>query len=163
MAQRGAGSRGRFELKLLIDMNLSPRWIEAWRTRASRPAIGARSVRCGFRPGGLPVDAAARVRPVDPRSRLQPDPRARRWPFAERGSALDASPTAVRLGNDARQGAAPTCGGDRDGSCSGCEPRPLPGSTSPPTTASLIWGHGLPEDELVVGSDSAHRPPAGVG
>ncbi len=29
MAQRGAGSRGRFELKLLIDMNLSPRWIEA--------------------------------------------------------------------------------------------------------------------------------------
>ena len=29
MAQRGAGSRGRFELKLLIDMNLSPRWVEA--------------------------------------------------------------------------------------------------------------------------------------
>ena len=29
MAQRGARSRGRFELKLLIDMNLSPRWIEA--------------------------------------------------------------------------------------------------------------------------------------
>ena len=29
MAQRGAGNRGRFELKLLIDMNLSPRWIEA--------------------------------------------------------------------------------------------------------------------------------------
>ena len=29
MAQRGAGSRDRFELKLLIDMNLSPRWIEA--------------------------------------------------------------------------------------------------------------------------------------
>lgn len=29
MAQRGAGSHGRLELKLLIDMNLSPRWIEA--------------------------------------------------------------------------------------------------------------------------------------
>ena len=29
MAQRGTGSRGRFEWKLLIDMNLSPRWIEA--------------------------------------------------------------------------------------------------------------------------------------
>ena len=29
MAQRGAGNRGRFELKLLTDMNLSPRWIEA--------------------------------------------------------------------------------------------------------------------------------------
>ncbi len=29
MAQRGAGSHGRFELKLLIDMNLSPRWVEA--------------------------------------------------------------------------------------------------------------------------------------
>ena len=27
-AQRGAGSHGRLELKLLIDMNLSPRWIE---------------------------------------------------------------------------------------------------------------------------------------
>ena len=29
MAQQGAGSHGRFELKLLIDMNLSPQWIEA--------------------------------------------------------------------------------------------------------------------------------------
>ena len=33
-----------FELKLLIDMNLSPQWIERWRTRASKPATGARSV-----------------------------------------------------------------------------------------------------------------------
>ena len=29
MARRGAGSRGQFELKLLLDMNLSPQWIEA--------------------------------------------------------------------------------------------------------------------------------------
>ena len=29
MAQRGAGSHGRLELKLLIDMNLSPQWTEA--------------------------------------------------------------------------------------------------------------------------------------
>ena len=28
VAQRRAGSRGRFQLTVLIDMNLSPRWVE---------------------------------------------------------------------------------------------------------------------------------------
>ena len=74
MAQRGAGSRGRFEFKLLIDMNLSPQWIEA----LADAGIEARH-------WSKVGDGAASDREVfHSRSRLQPDSRSRGWPFAQR-------------------------------------------------------------------------------
>ena len=92
------------------------------------------------------MGAAARVRAADPRSRLQPDPRSRRRPFAQRGSAPHASPAPIRLGSHAREGAAPPRGGDRDGSGRGGEPGPLPDSTAAPSPACLRFPAGTRKD-----------------